>query len=178
MLWTKEKKILILRQNHSKLCAQQNFTGSLTLTTIPRKAKFIIGYTNFRATGSVNNLKKKAENSRFDRKLTAICLDNVDAVRDSAGSSSKTSLRRHSQELGLSRASLQRILKNDLLQYPYRIQIKHKLTPADMEFFVSVINHYHINGLYLFWNTLLYIFPLQLWSRADKVSSALVRQLV
>ena len=27
---------------------KQNFGGSLTLTIIPRKAKFIVGYTNFK----------------------------------------------------------------------------------------------------------------------------------
>ena len=47
--------------------------------------------------------------------------------------SSKKSLRRRSEELGLSRASLQRILKKDLKLYPYGIQIKHKLIPADIE---------------------------------------------
>ena len=35
----------------------------------------------------------------------------------------------------------------DIQLYSYRIQIKHKLTPADIEFLVSVINHYHINRL-------------------------------
>ena len=51
-------------------------------------------------------------------------------------------------------ASLQRILKKDLQLYPYRIQIKHKLTPANNEFLVSVIYHCHINGLHQFWDTL------------------------
>ena len=34
------------------------------------------------ATGSVNNLTKKAEIARLCRKLTARCSDNVDSVRD------------------------------------------------------------------------------------------------
>ena len=107
-------------------------------------------------TGSVNNLNKKIENSRSDRKLTARCPDNVDVVTDSfkGGGSPKKTLWRRFQELGLSCTSLQRILKNDLRLYSYRIQIKHKLTPVDMMFLVSVIHHYHINGLHLFWNTL------------------------
>ena len=85
------------------------------------------------ATGSVNNLNKKAENPRSGRKLTARCPENVDMVRDSVGRSPKKSLRRRSQELGLSRASLQRILKNDFQLYLNRIQIKYKLMPVDME---------------------------------------------
>ena len=51
------------------------------------------------------------------------------------------------------RASLKRILKKDVHQYPYKIQMKHERTPADMVFLVSVINHYHINDLYLFWDS-------------------------
>ena len=58
----------------------------------------------FQATGSVNNLNKKAENPRSDRNLTARCPDNVDVVRDSVRRSSKVSLQEHSQDLGLSRA--------------------------------------------------------------------------
>ena len=76
-----------------------------------------MGYTQFQATGSVNNLNKKAENPRSGRKLTARCPDNVDAVRDFFGRSLKKSLQRHSE----------RILKKDLQLYPYRSQIKHKL---------------------------------------------------
>ena len=66
----------------------------------------------------------------------------------------KSPFERHSQEFGLSRASLQRILKKYLQLYPYRIQIKHNLKSADMKFLVSVINHYHFNELHLFWVTL------------------------
>ena len=53
MPWTREEKyfasLLIRRQNHSKLC-KQNFAGSL-ISIIPRKAKFIVGYTNFKPQG-------------------------------------------------------------------------------------------------------------------------------
>jgi len=42
------------------------------------------------------------------------------------------SVRRRSQELGINRESVQRILIADLHMYPYRIQIKQKLTPDDM----------------------------------------------
>ena len=53
MPWIREEKYfasLIWRQNHSKLC-KQNSAGSLTLTIIFRKAKFIVGYTNFKPLG-------------------------------------------------------------------------------------------------------------------------------
>ena len=38
------------------------------------------------------------------------------------------------------------IFKKDLQLHRNKIQIKHKLTSADMEFLVIVINHYHIDG--------------------------------
>ena len=67
--------------------------------------KFTYCWINkFQPTRSVNNLNKKAENPRSGRKLTVRCLDNVDVVRDSVGRSPKNSLRRRSQEFGLSRA--------------------------------------------------------------------------
>ena len=50
MYWSREEKyftsLLIWRQNHSKLC-EQNSAGSLIV--ISRKAKFIVGYTNFKS---------------------------------------------------------------------------------------------------------------------------------
>ena len=102
-------------------------------------------HANPKATESVNNLNKKIENTRSGKKLTAKCSDSVDAVRDSVEKNLKKTLRRRSQELRLSRASLQRILKKDLQLYLYRIQNKHKLTPNDMEFLVSVINQCHLH---------------------------------
>ena len=75
---------------------------------------------------------KKGQKSTSGRKLTARFPENVDAVRDSVGRSPKKSLRRCSQELGLSCSSVHRILKNDLQLYPYRIQIKQTLTQNDM----------------------------------------------
>ena len=79
-----------------------------------------------------------AENPRSGKKLTARCLNDVDTVWDSVGRSPKKSLRRRSQELDLSRASFH--------LYPYRIQIKHKLTPADLEFLG--INHYQMGCIF------------------------------
>ena len=105
----------------------------------------------FQAKGSVNNCNMKADNPTSDRKLTERC---PDYMRDSFGRSPKKFLQRRSKQLGLLCASLQRILKKDLKLYPYRIQIKQNLTPADMEFLVSVVNRYHINELHLFSNTL------------------------
>ena len=106
---------------------QAKFSRKFNFNNYPQKSKIYRWVHKFQATGSLNNPNKKAENRRPSRKLTTRCHDNVDAVRDSVKRSPKKSPRRPSQELDLSRASLQRILKKDLQQYPYRIQIKHKL---------------------------------------------------
>ena len=96
------------------------------------------------------NLCKKAENPRPGMMFTARYPIIVDVVRDTVGRSLKNSLLRLCYELGLSPASLQKILKKDHQLYPCRIQIKNKLTTADMEFLVSVENLYHITRLHLF----------------------------
>ena len=92
-------------------------------------------------------LQQEGIKSQICRKLTTRCPDNVDAVRDSVGRSPKKCPRGRSQELGFSGALSQRILKKDLYPCPYRIQNRHELTPTDIEFLISVINHNHINGL-------------------------------
>ena len=56
---------------------------------------------------------------------------NIDAVRDSVGCSPRKSLRRCSQEFGIPRESIRRVLVKDLHLFPYRIQIKHKLAEGD-----------------------------------------------
>ena len=88
MPWTREEKYfvsqLIWEPNHSKLskqnfCRKSNFNNNLQKSEI---------YRWFQATGSVN---KKAENPRSDRKLTARCPNNMDAVRGSVWRSPKKS---------------------------------------------------------------------------------------
>ena len=93
-------------------------------------------------------ISSKGRKFQIWKKLTARCPDNVDVMRDSVrkipSDKAPENLVFHEQ----------RILKKVLQLYPYRIQIKHKLTPANMEFLVSVINHYHNNGMHLFWDNL------------------------
>ena len=136
MPWTKEEKIFcvtIYLATKSFKTVQAKFRRKFNFNNYPQKSQIYRWAHKFQATGSLNNLNKKGETPRSGRKLTARSPDHVDAVRDSVGRSPKKSIRRRSQELGLSRASVQRIMVKDLQLYPYRIQIKHKLTPADME---------------------------------------------
>ena len=139
--------VLIWRKNHSKLC-KQNFTGCLTSQ---KKSEIHCWVHKFQATGSVNNLKSKAENSRSCRKLMARCPDNVDMVRDSIEKNPKKSLQRRSQELCLSRILFDIVHQflplssglTSLKWYDCFLRIRWKMTWFNM--------NYHINELHLFW---------------------------
>ena len=86
----------------------------------------------FRAHGTILNLNAKGNRATYSgRPKSSRSQANIDAVRDSVGHSPRKSLRHHSQELAISRESIRRMLVQDLHLYPYRIQIKHKLTQRD-----------------------------------------------
>ena len=88
----------------------------------------------FRTHGTVHNLNRKDTNrqSHSGRPKTSRTPHNVAAVRDSVVHSPSKSVRRRSQELGINRESVRRILIADLHMYPCWMQIKHRLTPDDM----------------------------------------------
>ena len=98
----------------------------------------------FKDTGTLIKSTKKRQKSTSGRKLTARSPENVDAVKDSVGWSPKKSLLRRCQELGFSRSSIHRILKNDLQLYPYRIQIRQTLTQNDMTKCVEMCQWFEI----------------------------------
>ncbi|PNF23437.1 hypothetical protein B7P43_G10587 [Cryptotermes secundus] len=75
---------------------------------------------NFEATGST--LKNKDGSIR-----TARTPKNVAAVREDIERSPRRSALRHATSVGLSEASVRRILHKDLHFYPYKIQITHAL---------------------------------------------------
>ena len=57
----------------------------------------------------------------------------VKTVRRSTVRSPRKSLRRHSSEVGLTKSTVQRIMKQDLNLYPYKLEIKQTLTDKDKE---------------------------------------------
>ena len=78
--------------------------------------------------GTLIKSTKKGQLSTNGRKLTARSSEIVDAVRDSFPRILKKSIRRCSQELGLSCSLFHKISKNNFQLYPYRIQIKQTHT--------------------------------------------------
>ncbi|CAK9826872.1 hypothetical protein ANTRET_LOCUS4642 [Anthophora retusa] len=58
---------------------------------------------------------------------------NIERVQQSIQENPETSTRRRSAELGLSRRSLRRILREDLMMFPYKVQLVQELKPTDYE---------------------------------------------
>jgi len=73
----------------------------------------------FRKTGSVENANK----GRSSRPRTVKTSNNVQNLWERLEESSRKSKSRLSQEVGISRSFVMRILHDDLMLFPYKIQI-------------------------------------------------------
>ena len=78
----------------------------------------------FQEQGSIN------DRSRRGRGRLVLTPENTEDVRRSIEENPTTSTRRRSQELAISRSSLQRI-QRDLHMYPYKVQLVQSLQPPD-----------------------------------------------
>ena len=65
------------------------------------------------------------------RQVTVRTPANVQAVREHLEQSPRKSTRRLSQEVGISRATVQRVIHNDLKLFPYKVQILQKQTDVN-----------------------------------------------
>ena len=137
MPWTTEQKIFIVEayfRQKSIHTAQFQFKERLGCREFPVHSVIYRWVSRFRTHGTVHNLNCKDTNrqSHSGRPKSSRTPHNVAAVRDSVIHSPSKSVRRRSQELGINRESVRRILIAYLHMYPYGIQIKQKLTPYDM----------------------------------------------
>ena len=137
MPWTTEQKIFTVGayfRQKSIHAAQLQFKERFGCREFPVHSMIYRWVNKFRTNGTVHKLNRKDTNrqSHSGRPKSSRTPHNVAAVRDSVVHSPSKSVRRRSQELGINRESVRRILIADLHMYPYRIQIKQKLTPDDM----------------------------------------------
>ena len=137
MPWATEQKIFIVEayfRQKSIHTAQLQFKEQFGCLEFPVHSMIYRWVNKFRTHGTVRNLNRKDTNRRSysGQPKSSKTPHNVAAVRDSFVHSPSKSVRRRSQELGINRESVRRILIADLHMYPYRIQIKQKLTPDDM----------------------------------------------
>jgi len=133
MPWTTEQKIFIVEayfRQKSIHAAQLQFKERFGCREFPVHSMIYRWVNKFRIHGTVHNLNRKDTNRQSY--CTSRTPHNVAAVIDSVVHSPSKSVRRRSQELGINRESVRRILIADLHMYPYRIQIKQKLTPDDI----------------------------------------------
>ena len=124
-----EQRILIVKTHYKngecyaetvrKLRAIFGRDNSPTATTVSRLVQ------KFEASGSVATRKSPGRNRNVRTQ------QNIAVVQNSVKASPVKSLRRRSQQLGMSTFSVHRILKKDLHMYPYKIQLTQELKPAD-----------------------------------------------
>ena len=81
----------------------------------------------FQETGAVHDAKKTGRPKLIRTEV------QINRVATDVANNSNTSIRRRSLQLGITRSSLQRILKKDLKLFPYKIQLCQELLPTDAE---------------------------------------------
>lgn len=127
--YTKEQRILIVKTHYKN--------GESVATTV-RKLRTILGHHHAPNESTVRRLIKKfeesgsvADNKSPGRPRSGRSEANVALVRDSVTVSPKKSYRRRAQEMHMSSATMQRILKKDLHLHAYKVQLTQELKPAD-----------------------------------------------
>ena len=129
MVYSKEQKIKIVEWWFETKCyttVRRHYARECNVCYVEAPHQRLIQYTvqKFMAKGTVLDCRKE----KAGAPITARSPANVDRVRASVQQSPKKSLRRRSQELGISVTSLQRRLRKNLTKFPYKISTCHKLT--------------------------------------------------
>ena len=89
--------------------------------------------SEIKALSHISTVKVCGWPTHSERTQDVRCPENIDFVRDSVVRSPKKALGLRSQEFGISLESVRIILIHNVILYPYRIQIKHKLTASHMQ---------------------------------------------
>ena len=143
MPWTTEQKIFIVEAyfRQKSIHAAQQFKEQFGCHEFPVHSMIYRWVNKFKTHGTVHNLIRKDTNrqSHSGQPKSSRTPHNVAAVRDSFVHSLSKSVHRRSQELGINRESVRRILIGDLHMYLYRTQIKQKLTSEEASDHVPVV---------------------------------------
>lgn len=115
---------------YRRSCARviEEFRRLFPQDTPPNNSTIQDSVKKFREHGTVQNLHK----GRAGRPSTSTGPDNIERVRELILDNPTISLRRASQVLDISQASVYRIIKKKLKLYPYKIQVYQELTDYDM----------------------------------------------
>lgn len=164
MLWSREQRAFAVEcyfsNNRSIVATQRAFRARFGIPShrlVPGRNSILSWVTSFRECGSVAKL-------RPGHPRTARTPENVDRVRQSILRSPRRSARKHAAALGLSDATVRRILHDDLQFHPYKLAVVQELTerdfvarqyacellldnlPQDAVVFFSDEAHFHISG--------------------------------
>ena len=127
--YSKEQRARIVESyfthDGSLVAVQRDFMATFNQRTRPSKHCIIAIISKFRESGST------ADKERSGRPRTVRNACVTQRVSNSIQQDPRTSTRKRSSQLGISRRSVQRILTKDLKLYPYKIQLTHELHSAD-----------------------------------------------
>lgn len=155
-------------------CVREFYQNNNSATVARRKFREHKGLHNFDDTPALQTIKNwvakfeetgsTLDKPRLGRPRTSRTEQNIDTVAQSIRENPTQSTRKRSSALNVSRTSLQRILKKDLLMHPYKIQLVQELKETDAIQRVNYANemfnrftsfnnimfsdeaHFHING--------------------------------
>ena len=116
---------IYIQQKKSIVKTQRAFKTLKNVRSAPSKNTIKRLYEKL-STGKALSNPKRPYKSRPRRSA-----ENIAAVRASVERSPRTSQKRRSQQLGMARSTLQRIIRIDLHLFPYKIQLTQRMLPAD-----------------------------------------------
>lgn len=129
--WSVEHRVFaveeFIRNNESIVAVTRAFRRRFNIPprgSVPKRDRILSWVHNFRTTGSCAPQWRP-------RPRTIRTPENVEHVRRDVITSPRRSTRRRAQALGMSRRSLQRILKQELKFHPYKIMVVQKILPTD-----------------------------------------------
>ena len=116
---------IYIQQKKSIVKTQRAYKKLNNVKSAPSKNTIKRLYERFSTGDALSNPKRPNQNRprRSD--------ENIALVRASVETSPRTSQNRRSQQLGIARTTLQRIIRIDLHLFPYKIQLTQRLLPAD-----------------------------------------------
>lgn len=129
--WTNPQRAFAVKayyETHSYAAAQRLFRTQFAIhrnRPVPTPHAIKLWVANFEATASTNR-------RRGGGRRTARTPENIERVRVAVGRSPRRSARRHSVALQLSDRTVRRVLKLDLHNHPYKLQVVQTLNENDI----------------------------------------------
>ena len=117
---------LYLENQRSIILTQRAYRWHYNVRQAPNQSTIDRLVERFGQQGSVSNLP------RTGRQRSVRTAENIAFVEDSIAENPGTSTRRRATQIGMSRRSLQRILR-ELHLFPYKIQMLQALQPTDLQ---------------------------------------------